>query len=78
MDLPLHWLVVGFLYDVFGRTIWVVIPMVTQDRGVVEMTRRLAWDVLRIEREQVFYFRKPGRNTVPNLNSEAVDLERIS
>jgi hypothetical protein len=43
--------------------------MVTQDRGLIEMTRRLAWNLLRLEREQVFYFKKPERNRVKNLNN---------
>ena len=30
--------------------------MVTQTRGIVEITRRVVWDLLRIEREQVFYY----------------------
>ena len=56
IDLPIVYFVLGFLYDLFGRTIWIIISMTTQERGIVEMTRRLAWDLLRIEREQVFYF----------------------
>lgn len=69
MDLPLLWFIVGGLYDILGRTIWILIPMVTQDRGLIEMTRRLAWNLLRLEREQVFYFKKPERNRVKNLNN---------
>jgi hypothetical protein len=43
--------------------------MNTQNRGIVEMTRRLAWNMLRIEREQVFYFDKPVKNGVKDLFS---------
>lgn len=57
----------GLLFDLFGRSIWIAFPMVLQDRGVVEMTRRLVWDMLRIEREQVFYFDKPEGNEVKEL-----------
>lgn len=78
LDLPVHWLALGLLYDIFGRSIWVVVPMSTQNRGVVEMTRRLAWDMLRIEREQVFYFSKPVSNRVHNLNSLDIDTQKVS
>jgi hypothetical protein len=60
--------VLGFLYDLFGRTIWIVFPMGTQERGIVEITRRLVWSLLRIEREQVFYFDKPEENRVKDLD----------
>ena len=40
----------GFFYDLFGRVIWIIFPMQVKARGLVEMTRRLAWIVLRIER----------------------------
>ena len=38
----------GFFNDLFARTIWIIFPMNVQDRGIVEMTRRLAWMVLRL------------------------------
>lgn len=50
MDLPTVYMIAGLLYDIFGRSIWIIIPMNTQNRGIVEMTRRLAWNLLRIER----------------------------
>lgn len=43
--------------------------MTTEQRGIVEMTRRLVWNMLRIEREQVFYFDKPKKNKVKDLMS---------
>lgn len=52
--------------------------MTTQDRGIIEMTRRLAWNLLRIEREQVFYFDKPLKNKVKNLLSEDMDIKKTS
>jgi hypothetical protein len=42
--------------------------MGTQERGIVEITRRLVWSLLRIEREQVFYFDKPEENRVKDLD----------
>jgi hypothetical protein len=35
IDLPLIWFAFGFLYDLFGRTIWIIIPLRTQERGIV-------------------------------------------
>ncbi len=67
--MPFLWFVLGLCYDVFGRTIWIFVKMNVQDRGIVEMTRRLAWNMLRIEREQVFYFDKPKENHVKDLFS---------
>jgi hypothetical protein len=52
----MRYLVGGVLFDIFGRSIWVIFPMSTQTRGVIEIMRRVVWDLLRIEREQVFYF----------------------
>jgi hypothetical protein len=67
IDLPEIYLLLGLLYDLFGRTIWIIFRMETEERGVVEMTRRLSWNLLRLEREQVFYFKKPKQNKVKNL-----------
>jgi hypothetical protein len=52
--------------------------MTTQERGIIEMTRRLAWNLLRIEREQVFYFDKPLKNKVKNLWREDMDTKKTS
>jgi hypothetical protein len=70
IDLPVAYFIFGLLYDLFGRAIWIFFPMTTNQRGIVEMTRRLAWNMLRIEREQVFYFAKPEKNTVKDLFSK--------
>jgi hypothetical protein len=59
----------GLLYDLFGRAIWIIVPMATTQRGIIEMTRRLVWNMLRIEREQVYYFKKPKDNHVKDLFS---------
>lgn len=64
----MRYLVAGVLYDIFGRTIWIVFPMATQERGIVEITRRVVWDLLRIEREQVFYFDRPKGNKVADVD----------
>lgn len=76
--MPFIWFVLGFLYDLFGRSIWIFIPMTTHERGIIEMTRRLAWNLLRIEREQVFYFDKPLKNKVKNLWREDMDTKKTS
>lgn len=48
IHLPMRFLVAGVLFDIFGRSIWIIFPMVTQTRGIVEITRRVVWDLLRI------------------------------
>ena len=48
IHLPVGILLLGLLYDIFGRSIWIVIPMSFNVRGIVEITRRLVWDLLRI------------------------------
>jgi hypothetical protein len=35
IDLPMRFFILGFFYDLFGRTIWIMFPMGVQDRGIV-------------------------------------------
>lgn len=35
IDLPPIFLILGFVYDLFGRTIWIFFPMATSQRGII-------------------------------------------